>query len=424
VDSLSSNPPLLNPFVVLGLNGVPGFNYAISPQQRANGSVDGNLFTLAGNSNASFVSAFNNGGTLADISASNPFFFPPSFNNATRVLAPMYQEWNLQVQHALGEQTSVSVNYVGNHGIHEAAQFNALNAYCPVSVCPFGFAGLPSAPPDPRFGTVNELRSGAVSNYNGLTFTAQHRFAHGLQLQANYTWSHALDEISNGGFLQFNYGTNASLLNPVSNSGLRQYNYGNADYDARHSFSASYVWLVPKGPSEFLKGWQVSGVVFERTGLPFTVVDTATSQQLGGFNYGGGTYANFLGGPMAGCSTPKQPCLQASQFSSPIALAQQGPGAFGAQRRNQFYGPGFFDTDMSLVKNTRLPGYERAQLGFGVQIYNLFNHPNFDQPVNDVSDSRFGQIVRTVSAPTSLLGSGLGGDASPRMVQLLARFSF
>jgi hypothetical protein len=336
----------------------------------------------------------------------------------------MYQEWNLQVQHALGEQTSVSVNYVGNHGIHEAAQFNALNAYCPVSVCPFGFAGLPSAPPDPRFGTVNELRSGAVSNYNGLTFTAQHRFAHGLQLQANYTWSHALDEISNGGFLQFNYGTNASLLNPVSNSGLRQYNYGNADYDARHSFSASYVWLVPKGPSEFLKGWQVSGVVFERTGLPFTVVDTATSQQLGGFNYGGGTYANFLGGPMAGCSTPKQPCLQASQFSSPIALAQQGPGAFGAQRRNQFYGPGFFDTDMSLVKNTRLPGYERAQLGFGVQIYNLFNHPNFDQPVNDVSDSRFGQIVRTVSAPTSLLGSGLGGDASPRMVQLLAPFSF
>jgi len=423
-DSMSSNSPVLNPFVILGLNGVPGWNYAISPDQAANGVVNGNLFNVAANSNTSFLSAFNSGGTYGSISASNPFFFSPSINNASHVVAPTYQEWNLQVQQGVGNNTSFSANYVGNHGVHEAVQFNGLNAYCPPSVCPFGFSGMPAAPVDPRFGVVNEVRSAAVSNYNGLTFGAQHRFSHGLQLQAHYTWSHALDEISNGGFLQFNFGTNASLLNPVNNFDLRQYNYGNADYDTRHAFSANYIWQVPKGPTPFLKGWQVAGTVFTRAGLPYTVVDTATSSQLGGLNYGAGTYANFLGGAIAGCSNPKQPCLDAAQFSSPIALAQTGPGGFGAQRRNQFYGPGFFNTDMSLVKNTKIPGWERGEFGLGVQFYNLLNHPNFDQPVNDINDSRFGQITRTVSGPTSILGSGLGGDSSPRMIQLTGRISF
>jgi len=77
-----------------------------------------------------------------------------------------------------------------------------------------------------------------------------------------------------------------------------------------------------------------------------------------------------------------------------------------------------------LVKNTKIPGWERGEFGLGVQFYNLLNHPNFDQPVNDINDSRFGQITRTVSGPTSILGSGLGGDSSPRMIQLTGRISF
>jgi hypothetical protein len=79
-------------------------------------------------------------------------------------------------------------------------------------------------------GGVTQIETVAVSNYNGLNFTVQHRFSHGLQIQANYTWSHALDEISNGGFNQFiangtNSGRLGSFQNPISNN-LRQYNYG------------------------------------------------------------------------------------------------------------------------------------------------------------------------------------------------------
>jgi len=86
-----------------------------------------------------------------------------------------------------------------------------------------------------------------------------------------------------------------------------------------------------------------------------------------------------------------------SPFSSPVV-----PGSvasFGDQRRNQVYGPNFFDTDMSLMKTFHVPHWESAELQIGAQAFNLFNHPNFDQPVGDVSNSQFGSIVRTVGAP-------------------------
>lgn len=88
----------------------------------------------------------------------------------------------------------------------------------------------------------------------------------------------------------------------------------------------------------------------------------------------------------------------------------------------QFRGPGYFDTDMSIMKYTKLA--ERANLGIGLQFFNLFNHPNFDQPVADIYNNKFGLITRTVNTPTSILGSFLGGDASPRLIQLKAEFKF
>ena len=100
------------------------------------------------------------------------------------------------------------------------------------------------------------------------------------------------------------------------------------------------------------------------------------------------------------------------------------------QARNQFRGPNFFDTDLTVMKDTKLG--ERASLGLGVQFFNLFNHPNFDQPVADiaagsadpVNGGSFGTIVSTVNTPTSILGSFLGGNASPRLIQLKAEFKF
>jgi outer membrane receptor protein involved in Fe transport len=423
VDSFSSNPPIVNPFVT--------FFLPLSPQE-TNGS---NLFAAAASSNASFNSAFKSGASFADLTNPsspffNPFFAPPSITASDKsIRQPRYQEWNLMLQQELGWNTVLALNYVGNHGIFEAIQNNALNAFAPG-----GFGTLPTAPPDPRFGTVNQVQSIGVSNYNGLTTSLRHQFNHGLAFQANYTWSHAFDEVSNGGLLQFNLGTASSLLHPQDPFNLRA-GYGPADYDVRHYFSANYVWdnslrhLFHWGPNAIFGGWTFSGTVFSRSGLPFTVINSAATNALAATNYGSTVYANVIGPTTAttGCgkaaATPNPttgiapPCLLASGFADAASQA-----AFGNQGRNSFRGPDYFDTDFTVMKYIKIG--ERGNLGFGFQFFNLLNHPNFDQPVNDINSPLFGTIQRTVNTPTSILGSFLGGDASPRLIQLKAEFKF
>lgn len=411
---LALNPPVFNSFTV--------FKDNIAPEEPSN------LFLHARNSNSAFVSAFNNNGTVSDIET------PPNITNTIATKVPHYQEWNFRVQQGLGINASLSVNYVGNHGIFIPISLSGLNTYCPPSACPRGFTGLPAAAPDPRFSAVSEVHSAGVSNYNGLVVSFQRRLAKGFQFQANYTWSHALDEVSNGGFFIFNGGQAGSVLNPEDSNNIRKYNYGNADYDTRHYFSASYVWELPylRGPRTLLQGWRVAGTVFARSGLPYTVFDSGATNLLFQFNYGGNgfgvgspVYANFLGSSYPGCNTPRRPCLDESEFSSPTDPTAPGPYTYGRQRRNQFYGPGFFDTDLALIKETRIRGWERARLGLRVLFFNLFNHPNFDAPNIDIgTPSTFGQITDTVSAPTSVLGAGLTGSTAPRLIQLTARITF
>jgi len=76
------------------------------------------------------------------------------------------------------------------------------------------------------------------------------------------------------------------------------------------------------------------------------------------------------------------------------------------------------------MKNTKIPKWENAELGIGFQFFNLFNHPNFALPDNNVSDPTFGQILGLEQPPTSILGAGLGGDVAPRMIQLKAQLRF
>ena len=423
-DNLLNNSPLNNPFQV---GTAP-----LSPV------VAGNQASLAAGANTSFLQGFAAGQTLAQIQASNPLFVVPSFTNAARrIIAPQYQEWNLEIQHGFGRATTLSLNYVGNHGVHEAVQNPGLNAFCdgvtpdPADSClgllgSTSFAGLPTAPLDPRFGTINEVSTVANSNYNGLTASLRHQF-HSLQVQANYTWSHALDEVSNAGFLQYTFNTNTSVLSPQNPFNLRG-NYGNADYDARHYFSFNYVWDIPRfwGPRAVFGDWTVSGTIFARSGLPFTVVDSNATSILASNNFGGVlndtgafVFANYLGGAPSSCgkSAVNTPCFTTAMFSPATS-------GLGVQRRNQFYGPNFFDTDFTVMKNFRIPHWESGKLGVGLQFFNLFNHPNFDQPVGDVSNPSFGSIITTVSTPTSILGSFLGGDASPRLIQVKAALTF
>lgn len=426
VDNISENPPLAPTFTV-GSGALP---LLISPAEPKN------LISTAAASNAGFQTGFISGLTEAQIAATVPGFVNPSMTFTDFENAPQYQKWSLEIEQGFGHNDSVTISYSGNHGIHEPVQNSALNAYSPSA-----FAGLPTTPPDPRFGYVEGVFSEAVSNYNGLSISATHRFSSG-QISANYTWSHALDEISNGGFSPLAYtsffSTNTSPIFPQDPNNLRGM-YGNADYDVRHYFSLQYLWELPikrltfgHGPTALVRGWNVSGTLMARTGLPFTVVDEGTTTTLEGTNYGqvfgGGAtpaplvFASVGTGNPGTCSGPgsnvNNPCFNTSAFTT-------SPTGFGNVGRNTMRGPGYFNTDFSIWKSMKvIPRHESAEFDLGFQIYNLFNHPNFDNPVYNVAAANFGTLQRTISPATTVYGVALGADASMRIAQLKAQFRF
>jgi hypothetical protein len=446
---LALNSPLVNSFTVSGYNLAPGETNSLSQN--------------AYNSNTAFLKAFATGQTLGQIQAADPNFTPPSFATPGNTFhSPQYQKWSLQAQQGFGASSSLTVSYFGNHGIHEFFSNQNANA--------FGFGTFPSAvcssPPDPpcadaRFGMVNQYETDAISNYNGMVVSFEQRFTRwgsGL-LQANYTYGHAFDDVTNGGIRPF---TSGSSLIPQDANNLRG-SYGAADYDARHSVNANYVWEIPvkealrgRGPDALLNGWQISGTVVARTGFPYTVFDFAETGNLVKHNIFGPVYAVPVAplGPSGPCGKgavfPASPVLcQPAQVlgdgsPNPSALfVQTGcetgfnmgnlPGPHGpcsgrsvtfAQGRNRFRGPSYVTTDLAIMKSTKIPQWENGVLMIGIQFFNLFNHANFGYPDNWSSDPTFGQIFYQEQSPTSVLGSGLNANVSGRMIQLKAQIRF
>jgi hypothetical protein len=301
--------------------------------------------------------------------------------------------------------------------------------------------------PDPRFSGVTQLSTGASSNYNALQLSALKRLAQGLQGQINYTWSHCLDEVSNGGFLQFSAG---ALLSPLPGN-LRR-NYGPCDYDIRHNLTGQYVWDLPvKTQSHVLgyalNGWQLSGTVFWHSGVPFSVLSTPYSADGNGIVQGGGPqFASIVPGvplyqhhPIPGVTQPGtiqwlNPDAFVSAVDPSTGTCQGGDHRqncqFGNLGRNALRGPDFFWSDLYLTK--WFPLKERLKLRLDVQFFNIFNHPNFALPTmvlagipgKPSTQTGFGALTLTTAPPTGLLGVGLGGDSSPRMIALQARIEF
>jgi len=438
-DSLINNMPNAPSFVVPGVPYGPG--------------ITGNGQSIASAAATALRTGFASGANYATLNSvvtgltGSPFSVPSFFNAANNIHSPRFQEWDLQIQKGFGANSSVSIKYVGNHGIWEQINNGGLNAYCgataAVTAAPgtpgclptlaaTGFTGatfpyLLGAPLDPRFQNVQEMSSGYNSNYNGLNASFTRRFS-SFQFQLNYTWSHALDYVSNAGqnITPFNLRTNTSITAPQNPFNPFQNMYGNADYDIRHYVSANYVYTTPKNWFHGLFGrlladWTVAGTVFWHTGLPFTVTDGALTGNLAGYGYGGSelAFADQTGGFGTGLMQCGSGYANPNNGACPVMTANFAPSTtgFGVQRRNQVYGPHFFDTDLHIEKAIPIPHWEKGQITIGAAAYNLFNHPNFDQPVQDVANPQFGSIILPANPPTSIYGSFLGADASPRLLQ-------
>ena len=458
-DLVGTNPPYVKTFQggVLGTVGKAGSTgcdpvfgcIAIAPTE-PNNPVPNSAVDATVAANQSFGAGFQQGQLSCASPLADPATcLPPVAITAVpdgKLHAPYFMQWSLGIEHQFGNTGSVQAQYVGTRAVNQPylTQVNGYQTVCQGCFAPFPYL----QPTDPRFASVTQFATGANSHYHGLQITAMKRLGHGLQGQINYTWSHCLDTVSNGGFLQFSAG---GILSPLPGD-LRR-DYGSCDYDIRHNLTGQYVYELPikvrnHSLGSALNGWQVSGTVFWHSGVPFSVLSTPYSAEGDGIVQGSGPqFASLVPGVdpyCRHCNIPGVTQPGTVQWLNPdafVSTVDPSTGAcvggdsqahcqFGNSRRNQFRGPQFLWSDMYLTK--RIPLREKLAMRLEAQFFNVFNHPNFGLPSlalagvpgNPSTQTGFGALTYTTSPPTGLLGVGLGGDSSPRMIAVQVKLEF
>ncbi|MGA8310031.1 MAG: carboxypeptidase-like regulatory domain-containing protein [Terriglobales bacterium] len=440
-DLIGTNPPYVQTFQGGLLGSVGGT--AIAPGV-PNSAIDA---TIAANQR--FSLGFPQGEvSCASPQANSATCLPPVAMTAVpdgKLHAPYFMEWSFGIEHQFGNTASVQGRYVGTRAVNQPylTQVNGYQTVCQGCFAPFPYL----QPTDPRFSAVTQFSTGENSHYYGVQLTAMKRLGHGLQGQVNYTWSRCMDTISNGGFLQFSAG---GILSPLPGELARD--YGPCDYDIRHNLNAQYVYQLPvkvrnRQFAYALNGWQISGTMFWHSGVPFSVLSTPYSANGNGIVQGSGPqFASVVLGaplyehhPIPGVTQPGTiQWLNPGAFASAVdpSTGQCSGGddsqhcQFGNLGRNALRGPDFFWNDFYLTK--WFPMTERLKLRVEAQFFNVFNHPNFGLPSRVLAgvpgkpstQTGFGALTYSTSPPTGLLGVGLGGDSSPRMIAFQARLEF
>jgi hypothetical protein len=404
-----------NKFAPSGLNfGTVGF--ITDPTSSA--------YTAQVSANA-FQSGFNSGFTLAQIqNAVKPATFstPSIASFPSTYHAPHTLEWSFEIQRQLTTHNVLNLIYVGNHGYDLQESVNANMFASATSTTNYGgpYGGLPTAAPDPRFVTVTQYYTNGISNNHALTVQFRHLFSYGLTAQFHYTWSHALGTIA--------------YENPfnLSNS------YASLGFDNRHQFVGDLLWNQPvkaanKAVNGLIAGWAVGLKTYIYSGAPFSVTDSkiATSVNASGVLT---PLADLVDPSVFGTSCNKdnavgQPCLAKTAFASyPGEFAAGAAGATPLQRDwgnispNSFRGPGYFNIDATLTRSFAI--LEKIKFTFGIQAYNVLNHPNFANPSGTLTSGAFGTITSTLGPPTSIYGTGQGASVSGRLAVLTGTFSF
>lgn len=341
---------------------------------------------------------------------------------------PYTQAWNVGVQRQLGSGMTVEVNYVGS-GSHRlfrsvdgnpplpwlvaAAQANGLPTDVSGGALRYGpFAGLPQLTGNLAFFEPVVFRSVGNGTYNGLQASFNKQFSHGIQFQAAYTWSHAIDDAADP------LVATAGNRNIARNSFNLHEERGTSDYDLRHRLILNYIYQFPFGPghahfnhgfaARVFGGWELSGLSAFQSGTPFDIYSYRDSEYTGLSNR-----PDIVGDPSIPSGSPR------NQVGPPItAFAVQPFGRPGNLGRNTFTGPQYFNTDLNLAKNTSIT--ERINLQFRAECYNVFNRIQFGQPGESgdtlASPGTFGQALSTLTQPD--------GTTSARQIQLALKLIF
>ncbi len=321
---------------------------------------------------------------------------------------PYTMEYTFTIQRELPGNSLLTVGYAGTSGVHLLA-FHDFNAPVPTIINGvMHFATAHTDPntgqvsyvqnprPSPAFGALDMSDTSSHSSYNSLQVGLQHRLSSGFMFQFSYTYSHCIDSAYTYGGLGFNNVTSANT-NPYDWSIDR----GTCSYDLRHNISANAVYSLPFKGNRLVEGWQITGVQAWHTGVPFSLGEGDQADL-------GNNFDNPRPNYVAGCDVYANQNVH--QWYNPQCFTASAYGTVGNLGRNVLIGPGYVDTDFSVLKSTRIT--ERVSLQFRAELFNIFNHPNFSFPSTAVFSAGSAltgyQATRNTTAGqiTSLVGTG------------------
>ena len=352
---------------------------------------------------------------------------------------PYVTSWNLNVQQAITQNLSLELGYVGNHGT-KLTGLRDINQVNQALDDGGEQIGRPYNAQFPFLAFINQLSNGYESSYNALQATLTQRPFHGLSYIVGYTYSHALDDVSE-----------SALGNVPQNSLNPGAEYASSDYDIRHRLTIATTYQIPgkQAWGQLLEGWQLNSIVTLQSAQPWNVSDQGDDISLTGelndrWDFHGNP-SDFTSGPtsipyFAGASNPA--CVAQANTAALLASLQQfgcyakgssvmtppAAGTFGIMGRNIFRDSGFRNWDLSVVKYWKFR--ERFGAQFRAEFFNVLNHPNFANPwgaanqYNLTDPSVHGSFGCGCSTPDVAATNPVIGSGSNRAVQLGAKFTF
>ncbi|MGH9556885.1 MAG: TonB-dependent receptor domain-containing protein [Terriglobales bacterium] len=377
--------------------------------------------------------------------AAADFFDSDVFTVDQELATPYIQNYNLNLQQELGSHAAFQVGYVGSAG-RRLFRYRDINQSLPNAGGARPFDSGPFAPSGGTFFYVNQFESTAASAYNALQTQLTIRNWHGFNSKVNYSWSHSIDNASDGQDYVANATQPDNSFNP---SGER----ARSNFDTRHRFTWYFTYDLPKTDTAkwLLSGWSIDGVFSYSTGQPFHLVFFDDYNGTGEFF----PRPDLVGDPFAGTSQPfnylnlsafQVPCtLQNQDVSDPpdgiidpsdgsAAFCAPGSQHFGNHGRNSLVGPSFHNFDFSLSKAIEVS--DRVRVNFRADFFNIFNHPNFTNPLlpDFAADGSFNGVDPVTgrgsgflplrATPDVGIGNPFLGGGGSRNIQLGVRVTF